>query len=255
MNSSMIDKLSQVNLSNGKFVSDKSYAYDTIYFIAKFIIDYQENGFFDLAKWRGTLIDYIAEKWQLLEKNDGLLNYYHETISLLEYAHVIEKERNKTIRIVDSNLMNFITRDDKMENAYIFIYLLCYFTIKNSGCLELYVNFCKSNISAEKKDYINEIYNHLCGLNGSIRYPEFHDQWSKQNTQYIMNVLNFINKQPWVSREFTFDYTKLYKPSMISVNVRGTKTKYDKKNDYLENFDYNYVINNLNDYIIGNGVE
>ena len=28
-----------------------------------------------------------------------------------------------------------------------------------------------------------------------------------------------------------------------------------KKNDYLDEFDFDYVINNLNDYIIGKGVE
>ena len=42
---------------------------------------------------------------------------------------------------------------------------------------------------------------------------------------------------------------------MISVNVRGAKTKYEKKNDYLKEFDFDYVINNLNGYIIGKGVE
>ena len=236
MNFNIYERLKDSSYSDGKFLSDKSYAYDTVYFISKFIKEYSVENVFDYLKWKSTLEDYIAEKWQLLDKNDGLLNYYHETINLLEYSHVVKKESNK-IRIIDPNIINFITMDSKMENAYIYIYLLCYFTIKNSGCLESYENFCNCNDDDRKKQYINEIYTCLSELNGSIRNPEFHDQWSKQNTQYIMNVLNFINKQPWVSRQFTFNYTRLYKVSMISVNVRGSKTKYDKKNGYLDDFD------------------
>ena len=254
MNFNIYDRLKDSNYSDGKFLSDKSYAYDTVYFISKFIKEYSVDNIFDYSNWKSTLEDYIAEKWQLLDKNDGILNYYHETISLLEYSHVVEKD-GRTIKIIDSDIINFITKDDKMENAYIYTYLLCYFTIKNSGCLESYKKFCEADTDTEKKQYIDEIYRSLCGLNGSVRNPDTHEQWAKQNTQYIMNVMNFINKQPWVSREFTFNYKKLYNPSMISVNVRGAKTKYDKKNDYLEEFDFDYVINNLNGYIIGKGVE
>ena len=49
--------------------------------------------------------------------------------------------------------------------------------------------------------------------------------------------------------------SKTYKPEMISVNVKGTKTKYPKKNEYLQEFNYMYVIENLNDYIVKKGVE
>ena len=117
------------------------------------------------------------------------------------------------------------------------------------------MNFCKTDNEDEKKQYILEIYKCLCDLNSSVRNHKVHRQWSKQNTQYIMNILNFINKQPWISREFTFDYKRLYNPSMISVNVPGTKTRYTKKNDYLNDFDYDYVISKLNDYIIEKGVK
>lgn len=254
MNFNIYERLKGSSYSDGKFLSDKSYAYDTVYFISKFIKEYSIDNIFDYSKWKGALEDYIAEKWQLLDKNDGIINYYHETINLLEYSHVVEKE-GKTIKIIDSDIINFITKDNKMENAYIYVYLLCYFTIKNSGCLQSYIDFCNSKLEAEKKQHIIEIYECLCGLNRSVKNPTEHNQWAKQNTQYIMNVLNFINKQPWVTRDFKFNFNKIYNPEMISVNVKGTKTKYPKKNEYLKEFGFEYVINNLNDYIIVKGVE
>ncbi len=254
MNFNIYDRLKESNYSDGKFLSDKSYAYDTVFFISKFIKDYSEDGIFDYSKWKVALEDYIAEKWQLLDKNDGIINYYHETINLLEYSHVIEKD-GKNVKIIDPNIINFITKDNKMENAYIYIYLLCYFTVKNSGCLQSYIDFCNSNLDTEKQQHINEIYKCLCSVNSSVKDPNIHDQWAKQNTQYIMNVLNFINRQPWVTRDLTFNYGRVYNPEMISVNVKGTKTKYPKKNDYLKEFDFTYVINNLKGFLIEKGVE
>ena len=38
---------------------------------------YSVDNIFDYSNWKSTLEDYIAEKWQLLDKNDGILNYYH----------------------------------------------------------------------------------------------------------------------------------------------------------------------------------
>ena len=243
------EKLKNASYSDGKFLSDKSSAYDTVYFISKFIKDYSVDGEFDSAKWKLALEDYIVEKWQLLDKNAGLFNYYHETVNLLEYSHVVKKEGNKIV-ITDPEVLNFITKDNKMENSYIYIYLLCYFTLKNSGCFQVYIDFCNSNVESTKKKYVWSIYEHLSCLNSSVKNPTEHDQWAKQNTAYILNILNFINNQPAVTRNLTLNYKVINQPKMISINVEGTKTKYPKKNDYLNNFDFEYVINNLNEYMI-----
>ena len=77
MNFNIYDRLKDSSYSDGKFLSDKSYAYDTVYFISKFIKEYSVDNVFDYSNWKSTLEDYIAEKWQLLDKNDGILNYYH----------------------------------------------------------------------------------------------------------------------------------------------------------------------------------
>lgn len=248
MSFNIFEKLKDSSYDDGKFLSDKSCAYDTVYFISKFIKEYSIDGVFDVLKWKATLGDYIAEKWQLLDKNAGLFNYYSETVNLLEYSHIVKKEE-KILKIIDLNLMDFITKDDKMENSYIYLYLLCYFTIKNSGCFQSYIEFCKSAIEDEKKKYFMEIHDCLNKLNKSVKKE---GQWSNQNTTYVINILNFINKQPWVSREFTFNYDRM-NPSMISTNNNGTRTKYPKKNDYLNKFDYEYVNEFLKDYIIEKG--
>jgi len=248
MNHDILKKYKNVSYSNGKFISDKSYAYDTLYFISKYILDYMDNdNTFNYKKWKLTLEDYIADKFQLLDKNDGLLNYYHESVSLLEYANVLSKNKKKII-IKDINSLKYIT--EKMENSYIFIYTLCYYTALNSYVLDDYIAFCNEEEEELKINYVNKIYKKISALNLSIKNPNVNTQWALQNTQYMMNVLNYINHQPWITRNLTLDDKRKDNSEMISVNVKGPKTKYEKKNHYLKDFDNNYVRNVLKEIII-----
>ena len=43
MNFNIYDRLKDSSYSDGKFLSDKSYAYDTVYFISKFIKKYVKS--------------------------------------------------------------------------------------------------------------------------------------------------------------------------------------------------------------------
>ena len=53
--------LSDVSLSKnvGKYLSDKAYGFDTIYFIAKFILHNSENRRFNRGELRNKAIKYI----------------------------------------------------------------------------------------------------------------------------------------------------------------------------------------------------
>ena len=85
--------------------------------------------------------------------------------------------------------------------------------------------------------------------NPSVR-GNIDEQWALQNTEYLMNVLNFINEQPRISRELNIYDNKIKDIEMISVNVNGSRTIRKKNNAYLESFDYAYVKNELKDLMI-----
>ena len=42
----LIKKYERVSFKNGKFLSDKSYAYDTVYFLTKFVRDHSVDGIY-----------------------------------------------------------------------------------------------------------------------------------------------------------------------------------------------------------------
>ena len=70
------------------------------------------------------------------------------------------------------------------------------------------------------------------------------NQWAKQNTKYIINVLNFYNDKKPITRTLIVDNdVGIRNPESISVNVNGTRTQEgsEKDNDYLKKFDYLYV--------------
>ena len=239
--------LRDVSLSknNGKFLADKSYAFDTVFFMAKFIIHNQQNLRFNKKQLRKDAIAYVEDIFQLKKGTAGAVNYYLETLNILEFANVIVKETTDQYRIIDLEILKFISAYP--ENSYIFLYLIVWQTFKNDGLSELFSNYCNAGID-EKELYIRKIYNIFCARSSSIETDN--TQWSKQLVKYALIVLGFINKQPKVSRELKVKNETLSIED-ISLNVAGTKTPLElpKKNDYLFHFNFTYVQNTLADFL------
>lgn len=245
----IIEKYKTVSYNNGKFLSDKSYAYDSVYFIAKFFYEYSEDCIVDLKKYPEYLAEYISKVF-LIDNEDDIRNYINEVCHVFNYAKMIEKKEKNIYKIIDIEAFEFITK--KIENAYIFIYTLCYFTMKNSNALELYKEYCNTNYIPRKMEILEKINEILYELNPSTKSgPE--SQWAKQNTKYIINNLSFINNQPEITRNLTINKDIIRNPETISTNVAGTRTTGIKNNSYLYTFDFEYVSNMLKEILIKGG--
>lgn len=235
--------LHNVSLSqkSGRFLADKSYAFDTIFFLTKFILHNQQNLRFNKKATRNNAISFIEDIFQLKKGTAGAVNYYIETLNVLEYAHLIIKEDKETYCIVDKQILEYIT--EYPENSYIFLYLLTWQTFKDDNLIELFIDYCKAPLE-EKEIFVQNMYRIFCERSQSIE--EENTQWSKQLVKYALIVLGFINKQPKVSRELRVKNERLTIED-ISLNVEGTRTPSDlpKKNDYLRQFNLSYVQHTL----------
>ncbi len=253
------DSLSNVNFNNWKFLSDKSYAYDTIYFLSKFIRERSENWFFHRSAVDDDLKSYIWLKFRLPRNNNWLTNYYNETVNVLCYSGTVEigwTWNNKYLEILDDDMLEYIS-SIKMENAYVYLYLLCYFTLKNStirigntntDLLHLYQTYVHEPNADRRESQINAIYQAISSLSTGIEEDD--TQRSKQCTKYIMNVMNFINNRYCITRELKENSRPWYRdPHTISVNVPGTKTRIPKDNEYLNHFDFSHVESELDWYL------
>ena len=247
----IIEKYKDVSFANGKFLSDKSYAYDSIYFIAKFIFEYSEDGLIDLVKYQTYLQDFVSKIFNITDEAD-IKNYINDTIHVFVYSKILKKQKRSIFEVIDIEALQFIV--EKIENAYIFIYCLTYYTVKNSEALDLYKEFCSTTNSIKKMEILNKINELLYELYPSTRSGA-NSQWAMQNTKYIINNLNFINYQPEITRSLTINSWVIRDPKMISTNVKGTRTSGTKFNRYLSEFDFEYVDKMLKDIMVYEGVE
>lgn len=248
MINNIIESLGKVSLTqkNGKFLADKSYGFDTVCFISKFILHNAQNNCFFKSQLRENSIKYIEDIFQLTQGTAGAVNYYLETINLLEFSGVLLTHDNNKYFIRHREILEYICRCP--ENAYIFVYLLTYYTYKNDGLLDDYKKLCNSKDLDEKKAIVNKLYESFCSKSVSIEASG--SNWSKQLVKYSLIVLGYANKQDYITRTLSFK-DRLVGIEDISLNVAGTRTPIylPKKNDYLHNFNYNYVRKTLKDYL------
>lgn len=244
----IIEALNDVSLSKekGRFLADKSYGFDTIFFLSKFILHNCENGQFNKKLLRKKAISFTEDIFQLSEGTAGAVNYFLETVNLLDFANVVEKTGTDTYTVKHRDILEYITATP--ENAYIFNYLTTYQTFKNDGLTDLFERYCRANSVSDKEIIIKDLYREFCKKSISIQTTD--TQWSKQLVKYALIVLGFINEQYEITRELAVKNTVL-KIKDISLNVEGTRTPIylPKKNDYLQNFNVNYVKYHLKNYL------
>ena len=129
-----ITKNCSLSQTTGRFVSDKSYAYDAIYFMSKFILETANaENIYDKTLQLQRSLEYTKDIFQLRDLASGAPNYMTETLNLLCFAGVISKQDQHNYKIVNRAILEYIS--EKIENAYIFVYLIVYQTFKNDGTL------------------------------------------------------------------------------------------------------------------------
>lgn len=247
MLNNIIKLTDNVSLRNGCIFRDKSYAFDTIYFISKLILRNQANNIFYKKELCNLSVPYIEDIFQLQKGASGVKNYFLESIDFLEYSKVISRIDSKKYKIKDIDILNYLTTS--LENTYIFMYLVAYKTFQNDGLDEIYIKYCNTNDDNEKIEFVNLLYEKYVDVCQSK--IQAGSNWSKQLVKYPLTVLGFVNSQNHIARTLNTNNKKLSIQD-ISLNVAGTKTPEDrpKKADYLDSFNYDYVIMNLEDYLI-----
>ena len=241
--------LSDVSLSKkrGKYLADKSYGFDTIYFMSKFILHNSQNRRFNKGELRNKAIKYIEDIFQLDNGTAGAVNYYLETINLLTYSNVITTRNDRDYFISMPDVLKYIS--DQPENAYIFVYLVTYMTFKNDGILPLYEKYSSEKDIEKQRTIVADIYQKF--VEKSVSIIDTDSNWAKQLVKYSFIVLGYANRQRVITRTLNVK-DKLVDINDISLNVAGTRTPIwlPKKNDYLHSFNSEYVRYHLKDCLL-----
>ena len=238
--------LSDVSLSKnrGKYLADKSYGFDTVYFISKFLLHNAQNRNFNKSELKSKAIQYIEDIFQLETGTAGAVNYYYETINLLTYANILTTSNDKDYFVSRTDILKYIS--EYPENAYIFVYLVAYMTLKNDGILPLYAMFSSEEDIEKQHTIVWQLYQKF--IEKSVSIIDTESNWAKQLVKYSFIVLGYANGQRVITRTLNVK-NKLVDINDIALNVEGTRTPVwlPKKNDYLQRFNTEYVRYHLRD--------
>lgn len=242
----MLDKFKKLSMSKGRFFSDKSYKYDTIFFGAKYLYDAIAGTTIDLT---GTKFDDITAMFQVdfsLPENstDSNRNYLNEALAFLQYCGVLEKTASNVYKVLNKDILEFITVS--IENAYICQYLVAYCTFKNDGIWDLYVDYCRCDDKELKELKLTAIKDKIVALSASIGKDD--SVWALNMVKFPIMVLGLANHEKVVTRTLNVK-DEFIEPINLSANVAGTRSTNEKNNFYIHSFRLDYVKLILKDFI------
>lgn len=245
----LINKLSSLTLStdNGKFLADKSYGFDTMFFACRFIQRFRFGNIYKKLELQEKSNAYIKDLF-CLRTASQIQNYFTEAVALLVFCGVLRKTGKRGIyEIIDDELLDFIS--SSFENSYIFQYMLCYCVFNHDNIWGKYVEFCKATTLAQKQSIYLQIREIFIEKDNRIVDPD--REWANFVPKYPVVVLNYANHQNMVSRT-TAVQTREVSIEDVSLNTEGTRANMDlpKKNAYLQDFSNSYVIETLRPYLV-----
>lgn len=233
----------------GCFLADKSYAFDTIFLAARFIARFRFGDMYRKLELQDKSNLYFKDLFCL---NDAaqVPNYMTESIALFRFTGIIEKtEKRGVYRIVDDELLDFVS--SSFENAYIFLYMLCYCMFRNDGIWQDYVEFCKAKTLEAKQSYYDTIRTYIATHDPRVKDPQ--KLWAVFIPKYPMVVLNYANRENMIARTGRVKKETVSRKD-ISLNVKGTRANFDlpKKNAYLDDLSDSYIIETIRPYLAVN---
>ena len=240
----LLKKLEKISMTKGRFFSDKSYKYDTIFFITRYLYEYISDDKLTIdSSAQEKIIEKLVKAFNLpANQTDSNKNYLLETLGFLCYTGALQKESATEYKICDISQLDFITVS--IENAYIYQYLVAYKTFVNDNLWNLYLQYLSTKVKSEKEELLQKIKELMCHLSPSIGDPN--SVWASNMVKFPIMVLGLANSDNVVSRTLNVK-DEIIEPKDLSANVEGTRSSSVKDNFYLHDFRINYV----KDYLSG----
>lgn len=232
---------------HGKFLADKSYGFDTMFFACRFINRFRFGNIYRKIELQERSNAYITDLFCLTPNAGQVGNYMTEACALLKFAKILKEIKRGLYEICEQELLDFIASGP--ENAYIFNYLLTFCVFNHDGIWSDYKDFCDANSISAKQIVYNRIVEKFTLLDNRIVDPL--KLWAIFIPKYPMNVLSYANKQNVITRTGNVK-TARTKIEDVALNVNGTRANYNlpKKNSYIEEMSVSYILESLRPFLV-----
>ena len=229
---------------DGRMFADKSYGFDTMFFCSRFIVRFSNGDLFEKSNLSKKSNDFIEDIFSIEGKKTGVPNYMNEATSLLHFEGVLKptSARGK-YKIENKNILDIYS--SSVENAYITQYMLAYSVFHNDGIWPFYISFVNSKNLKDKKKQFDKIVEKIKQVAPTL------GDWALSVAKFSVNILSYANRDNMVARTANIK-SKLVECKDIACNVKGTRSGSNsvKKNSYLDDFSYNYILYSLGPYLI-----
>lgn len=234
----------QVTSTDGRFLADKSYGFDTIFFVTRFIQRYRFGNIYRRDKTE-LENEYIRDLFCLRDAAQ-VKNYFTEGLALLRFVKAVKMISRDVYEIIDDDIMDIYS--SSFENAYIFHYILCYCIFNSHGLWDYYKAFCTANSLSQKQSTYNQYVKAYDEQDARIIDPN--KLWAIFTPKYPMVVLNYANRQNMVARTGKVS-EKTVTRTDIALNVQGNRANMDlpKKNSYLDDLSESYIIESIRPFL------
>ncbi|MBR4784235.1 MAG: HNH endonuclease [Fibrobacter sp.] len=234
----------QVKREEGRFLADKSYGFDTMFFVSRFIQRYRFGNIYRRDK-RELENEYIRDLFCLRDAAQ-VGNYFTEALALLRFVNAMKCDSPDVYEIVDNDVLDIYS--SSFENAYIFHYLLVYSIFNEHDLWNNYLSFCSAPTLAAKQYQYESYRKKYAAIDARVKDPNA--LWSMFTPKYPIVVLNYANRMNMVTR--TGNVTEnIVSRTDIALNVQGSRANQElpKKNAYLDNMSESYIIETLRPYL------
>ena len=235
----------QISRTDGRFLADKSYGFDTMFFVTRFIQRYRFGNIYRRDK-RELENEYIRDLFCLRDAAQ-VVNYFTEALALLRFVNAIKQVENDVYEIIDDEILEIYS--SSFENAYIFQYLLCYSVFMKHGIWKYYEKFCSAETLSEKQKAYNSYVAYYDTQDSRINDPT--KLWAIFTPKYPMVVLNYANRQNMVARTGNVK-SNIVERTDIALNVQGNRANMElpKKNSYLDDMSESYIIESIRPFLL-----
>lgn len=235
----------QVTSEHGRFLADKSYGFDTMFFVTRYIQRFRFGNIYrrdNIERENEYIMDLFC-----LRNAAQVKNYFTEALALLRFVKAVKKIKNDVYEIIDDEIMAIYS--SSFENAYIFHYLLCYSIFKSHNLWKFYVAFCTANTLETKQNIYKQYVIEYDKVDARIKDPT--KLWAIFTPKYPMVILNYANRQNMVARTGVVNTVQVMRTD-IALNVKGNRANMNlpKKNAYLMDLSESYIIESIRPYLI-----
>ncbi len=234
----------QKKRDEGRFLSDKSYGFDTMFFVSRFIQRYRFGNIYRRDK-RDLENEYISDLFCLRDAAQ-IVNYFTEALALLRFLNAMKCVSADVYEIIDDEILDIYS--SSFENAYIFHYLLVYSIFKQHGLWDDYLSFCSAATLPAKQHQYESYRKKYVAIDVRVKDPNA--LWAMFTPKYPIVVLNYANRMNMVARTGKVK-NNIVSRTDIALNVPGSRANQElpKKNAYLDTMSESYIIESLRPYL------